>query len=626
VNDWQLLEFEISYLEKYRIDTAIQRVQAFIALHPEHKLAKLRLSLIGLGINRLDLVDGSLQSIPSTTDLPIDYVIPAIQVMKYGGNPNEAVDFAYHFLRENFNELQAHQALIVSMLPGPATPDIPPTLAVVGSNAAVCYQEFPQGIETWVVLEDTEKPNGDFEEISLTSPLAGELLNKRVGDTVVIARGTLQDRTATIVRIVPKYVRRYQDSTGEMQVRFGPASTVESIRIPTDLEKNPEEGLKVILESVEKRAAALADARSIYSSLPASLHWYGTCFGKNAYVALMDLAREEGQQIKCSFGTAEEREPAVKALQTAKVVIIDITALATLRLLGLEHILSCSRFRFVISERTWVAFQEMLFNDRIFSAPGGTLMYRDGQHFMLQESAEEKEQRNQNNEEFIRFLEKTVEIRSAPALAALEHEKRESLRKFFGPYGAESILLASDPESILWTDDLIQAQMSAQEFGVRRVWSQLVLGFLTDSGLLTPRDYSEATANLVGMEFVATLFDSSSTLAAVRLAEWSFKRRPAAQFLKIFADPAADLQRLLRIFVEFTINLYREPVTPETRDSLTRTLLDTFAMRSESMVLLSSFRKVSSRIFGINQVGKAQFEECYDNWLTRRDKPIIYLR
>jgi tetratricopeptide (TPR) repeat protein len=625
VNDWHLLEFEVSYLEKYKIDTAIERLQGFIAQHPEHKLAKLRLSLIGLGLNRADLVRGEPEDIPSVDELPINYVLPAVQVMKYGGNPNAAVDYAYRFLRANFNEMRAHQALMVSMMPGLSAPDIPPELEVVGPNAAVCYQEIPQGGETWVVLEDTDKPSGDFEEISLTSPLAVGLCGRRVGETVVIAKGHLQDRSAKIVRILPKYVRRFQDSMGEMQVRFGAASSVESIRIEQPEGGDQRKALEVILASVEKRAAAVAGARETYNTLPASLHWFGTCFGENAYVALMSLAEEEGQAIKCCFGSSEERDRGLQALQTAKGVIVDITALATLRLLRLEKILSSTKFRFIISERTWITLQEMLFNARIFSGPSGTLLFKHGRHVIYEQTAEDNEQRIEKDKEFVQFLERVTEVRSAPGLAAIEPDKRESLEKFFGPYGAESIVLASDPDYVLWTDDLIQAQTAAQEFGSRRVWTQLVLGVLTDAGLLTSDEYSEASANLIGMEFVTTLFDSSSMLAAVRLAGWSVEKSPASQIVKIFSAPAADLQTLLRIFVEFTIRLYREPVSPEIRCSVTQTFLDTLASRPEAMTLLQSLRKLSTRVFGVNEIGRVQFDACFDRWLQHRSKPFVDL-
>jgi tetratricopeptide (TPR) repeat protein len=625
-DDWTLLEFELQYLEKYKIDLAIKLLREFIRSHPDDsQLAKLRLSFIGLRLNKPELVQARPQDLPAVEALPLNYAIPAVQVMKYGGNPNDAVDYAYRLLRTHFGDIEAHQALIISMMPDASVSKIPPSLDEVAPDTAVCYQEIPQGAPTWVVLEDTEKPNSDFEEISLTSPLARGLVGKRVGEQFVLAKGAMQDRVATVLEILPKYVRRYQDSMGEMQVRFGTASTVESIRLEQSPDGDRGKGVQVILASVEKRAAAVASARDTYNKLPASLHWYGSRFGSNAYQALMNLAAEEEQTVKCSIGSSEERDDALQSLGTAKELVVDMSALATIRLLGLEQILSSANLHFTLSERTWVTLQERLSHSKLFATPSGTLSFKNGKHVMYQETVADKEQRNREDEEFIRLVEKTCKIKGGPALAALQPEKREALEKFFGSYGAETMVLASNPDCVLWTDDLIQAQTAAQEFGSRRVWTQIVMGALADLGLLTPEQYAEATARLLGMEFVATQFDSLSLIAAFRLASWSASNRPVAQALKTFANPGADLRGLFRIYVEFTVRLYREPVTPETRCATTETFLGVLSQRLDAMPLLTGLRRSSSAVFGINAVGKTQFDRCFDSWMARRREPIIKL-
>jgi tetratricopeptide (TPR) repeat protein len=625
VDNWNFFEFELQYLEKYKIDLAIERLQAFVAQNPENRLAKLRLSLIGLRLNKPELVRSGAEDIPSLTELPINYTVPAVQVLKYGGNPNAAVDYAYRFLREHFNEIEAHQALISSMMPGAFSPDIPPILEAAGPDSAVCYQELPVGNAIWAVLEDTDKPNGDFEEISLSSELAVRLTGKKVGDTFVLAKGQIQDRSARILQIMPKYVRRYQDSMGEMQVRFGAASSVESVRIEQPEGADQGKSVAVLLASAEKRAAAVVGARGYYSNQLASLHWYGSRFGKDAYSALLSLAQEDGQKIKCCFGTPEERSQGLQALQTAKVVVVDLTSLATLRLLGLEKVLSSAKFHFVVSERTWVNLREMLSEARLFSAPGGTLLYKNGKPMLVEITAEDRARWHKNDEDFVRLIEETTERRSEPRLATVEPEKREALESFFGSYGAEAMVLASDPDYVLWTDDLIQAQVSMQEFGCRRVWTQLLLGVLTNAGLLTADEYSDASAKLLGMEFVSTTFDAACALAAFRLASWSVEKSPASQLMAVFSDQTADLEGLFRICVEFMVRLFREPVLPEIRCSVAREFLDAFADRRRAIDLLKSLRQQSSVAFGVNALGKDQFDECFDRWLERRGKSLIVL-
>jgi hypothetical protein len=117
------------------------------------------------------------------------------------------------------------------------------------------------------VLEDTDKPNGDFEEIPLSSEIAIRLTGKEVGDTFVLAKGQIQDRSATILQIMPKYVRRFQDSMGEMQVRFGAASSVESVRIEEPVGADQGKGVDVLLASAERRAVAAAGTREQYTTL-----------------------------------------------------------------------------------------------------------------------------------------------------------------------------------------------------------------------------------------------------------------------------------------------------------------------------------------------------------------------
>ncbi|HEV2196934.1 MAG TPA: tetratricopeptide repeat protein [Candidatus Acidoferrum sp.] len=624
--DWSLLEFEVQYLEKYKIDVAIHALQSFIAANPDNcQLAKLRLSFIALRLNKPELVQARLQDLPPVEELPIRYAIPAVQVLKYGGDPLNAVDYAYRFLRLHFGEVDAHQALIVSMIPDASVSKLPPSFESVGVGSAVCYQEVPHGIPTWVVIEDTEKPNSDFEEVSATSSIATALIGKKVGDKIVLAKGTMQDRVATILQILPKYVRRYQDSMGEMQVRFGAASTVESVRIEESPEGDLRKGVEVILASVERRAAAVANARDTYTNLPASLHWYGAQFGSDAYQALMNLAAEDWQPVKCAMGTPDERDGALRSLQTAKGVVVDMTALATLRLLNLEKVLSSTNLHFILSERTWITLQERLSHSKLFASPTGTLYFKNGRHGMYEETAADKEQRIRQDEAFIKLLEATCEIKGAPALAALQPEKREALEKFFGSYGAEAMVLASDPDNVLWTDDLIEAQTSVQEFGSRRVWTQVVLGTLADLGLLTVEEYGEANARLLGMEFVATQFDSSCLISAFNLASWSGSKWPAAQVLRTFSNPGTDLISLFKIFVEFTIRLYRESLTAETRCSVTLTFLDIFANRPGGMQLLTAFRGSSNTVFGINIIGRQQFDDCFDRWNKGRTSTSIYL-
>ena len=164
--------------------------------------------------------------------------------------------------------------------------------------------------------------------------------------------GAAQARSCQAEKGVVKWVTREPLLSTELrafpQVRFGSASLVESVRFGGADGLDLQQGLQTVLDSVKQRADALEGVRQLYSTGPVSLHMYGDRFDRNAYTSLVDIALEEGQQLKCNFGTSEEREQALDALKTAKAIVVDITVLATLRLLDLTKVLSSQKFKFII--------------------------------------------------------------------------------------------------------------------------------------------------------------------------------------------------------------------------------------------------------------------------------------
>ena len=59
-HEWEVIEFETQYLEKCDKNKAIQRLQEFLKLNPGHKLAQVRLSVIGYLHRRPDLIRASM--------------------------------------------------------------------------------------------------------------------------------------------------------------------------------------------------------------------------------------------------------------------------------------------------------------------------------------------------------------------------------------------------------------------------------------------------------------------------------------------------------------------------------------------------------------------------------------
>jgi tetratricopeptide (TPR) repeat protein len=619
--DWRLLEFEVPYLEKYDVEKGIRRLSEFLQSDPQHRVARLTLSVIGILHTRPELVHSSLDDLPRVEDLRVEHCRKAVGVLKSGKDAELAVDYAYRFLRRHFDEIDAHNAFIQSILDDPQ-PTVPSTLDIVQPGAAVCYVELPNGSPRWVVIEETGAPLSALDEISPTSPLAIELISKRVGDRFTLAKGAISTREAVIKQIMPKYVRRFQDSMGEMQIRFGPASAVESIQIGPP-EEPIQQGLAKFLASIQARSAKVSELQSIYTNQPMSIHLFGGSFGQNAYSGLVNLALMEGQVVKCCMGTDEEREQAALALRTANTVVVDLSAIATLRLLGLERILATKKFRLVMSEGTWAELNMTLKESTSHSLPGGTLGYQDGKYTLQELSAEANEQRKRENEVFLDQIRTNVETLPTTTLASVEPNTRESLVKLLGGYGAEALAIARNPDHVLWTDDIVQAQIAAELFGERRVWTQAFLAALADAGFLSRLEYSQATAKLVGMEYIATGFDIPAIFEAVRLSEFTPRRVPLKQFLETFSNHRGNVHSLFKLLAGFVVRFSQEQFLEAKRCLIIRSFLDAFWRNPAARGLLLSMRKFSSRLFGLNVIGQQEFDTCFDGWLNNTKSSIF---
>ena len=413
--DWRLLEIELHYLRQYHALKAIDRLNAFLERNPEHKLARLHRSAIAWEIGLNDLVASRLQDLPTVDELPLSYIRIALKMISLGPDLDQAVDYAYRFLKLHFDKAEAHSAMIFSVLGLPHDHEKDPNLPTVVEGAAVGYRELPEGGLRWTVLVKTDAPDANFEERSIDDSLSKELLGKKVGDRFMLAAG-FQDRFGEIVQILPKEVRRFQDSLTEMAVRFpSERGNFQSVTLgkPDEIDL----GMATVFESVRRRAEKVTEIQEIYRNQPIPVHLYATRFATNAYEAMLHLAGAETVQIKCCNDDADTFERAIQGFDGAKSIVMDLSSVATFRLLGLEDLLSPESF--VISHDSLVELRETLVND-LPDQHGGTMTFQDGRYVMYEEDKEHKKRRLEADREFFEKVRAGTTMQPSLAVASVD--------------------------------------------------------------------------------------------------------------------------------------------------------------------------------------------------------------
>ena len=610
---WDVLEFEVQILDQYDSKRAVARLQAFVAEHPDHKLALLRLSAIGINQNIPELIRSSLADMPAVDELPIEYLMPALGILRRGQDSDKAIDYAYRFLRGHFDRREAHEAfiqIVISRADRETEPDLPTVLP----GSAVYLEEKFTGQPRWFVLEDTETPVAAFEEITPKDPKTLALLGKKVGDNVVLVSASMANREATIKKILPKYVRRFQDCMSEIDVRFGPSSMIQSVPMGGDADI-VQPGLVALMTSVRERAELVARLRKTYTEESLStLHLYGANLSRNAYESIHDLAVTDGIPIKCTSGDPQEAGLALSILQERPGILLDLTAIATIRLLGLDWLFGTTPHRFFMTQGTWEELRETLLDDKVSPGPSGTITYEAG-GFALQETDKAAhEVSRKENQAFLDNLQSHVEIIPATALAERSAEERTALVGYLGTYGAETVAVAPASNLAIWSDDLMQAEAAKHLLGGKRVWTQVVLISLTDAGVLSKEDYYRATAKLIGMGYTSTFFDATCVFECARLAEYRPGRFPLKQMIDVFATTASPAPGLVKILLEFFVLLQQQPLLFHTKLQIVAGFFDALWSNPHTHAFVPAIERVGSRFFGLNVVAEGEFKAAFAEW------------
>jgi len=620
--DWQMLEFEVQRLEQYHREKAIERLLEFLQRHPGHKLAQLRLSITAMLQGRPELARTEISDLPTVDELPPNYILAALGLLRQATNYDDAIDYGYRYLRGHFDRQEAHEAYIQVVVMRPHRDDESPELDVVGPDSAVYCQEVGSGEFRWFVLEDTDKPVRDFEEISLADPRAANLTGKRVGDTFVLAAAPMANREAVIRKIQTKYVRRFQDCMTELQVRFGPSTMLQSVYVgPPDTIQQP--GMVTIMTDLQNRAKRLEQVQELYAKNPVSFHIYGASLGKNAYLALEHIACTPGLSVKCFEGAPAGPDVSLMQLRERPLMLVDLTAIATIRLLGLEWLFTTNLYSFAVTQGTWEELHDTLVDEKGGSGTRAHVRFEKERFVWEERDADAADQLRLENQAFLDSFQENVRLVSATDLAAIPPEEREQMKQCFGVYGAETMAVAGKGRAMLWTDDSTLGILAASTLGAKRTWTQIVLLSFVEAGILSKGDYNKAVAKLIGFGYTLTFFDPACVLEACKLSEFGAARFPLKQAIEVFREIAMPSGMLVRLFLEFFIALQQEPLLFQKKSLIVRAFLDALWANPASHDLVLALRPMSSKLFGLNVVAEAEFNAAFDDWLRSLNRPVL---
>jgi tetratricopeptide (TPR) repeat protein len=611
----KLFDLELNYREKYHDDKGARKVmEDFLANPPDQSYVpyvRLRLSLFGIRTEKTDLIERDSTKLPRVTEVNAQIGRGVAFVLRHGPEPIKGVEYAYELVRLNWNQKEAHLAMIESILaPVGPTVDIKHPEEIIAPGIAVQYQEDDTRELRWHIIENSVliNPESSRNEFPQEHPYSKEMLGKKQGEHFYLEKSGIQERTATIKNVISKYVYRFNYCLEEFENRFPGAQIIKRMIIK-------EEGGKIdfspLQRLVEKDAEYVQKIEELYTKQLIPIYTVANLKGRRVLEATQYIISTPSLRFKCCTGTDEESEIAERALRDSENLVIDATALSTIFLLKVYDTLLEIPRRLIVSQGTIDDFRQLL---RTYDNPkslAGTYS-KDG---FIPWSPENIEEIRKSLQELIDLIEKHCIVESGLIIGELEVPRRNQLVQIFGQLGVESMMLAARAGHSLWTDDLATAEIGRLEFGCKRIWTQQTVDYFCGEGNLEADFGSEVTVKLMHMRYYYTKPDIRSLLKAVEKTHGDVDKGPLLQSLDWFEDQNVKIEGIHYIGAMFIKSLWQSDHIENIRQTVTIRILERLAKRPKGLSVIKSWLENINNIFGLDVVNGAKVKKVIEGWL-----------
>ncbi|MEQ9237772.1 tetratricopeptide repeat protein [Coleofasciculus sp. E2-BRE-01] len=604
---------------------------------------QLRLALINYYTDCLDDLDRFLDSSPSIDNLSLEACQNLIWLYKVRERWHHCFEVLYETRRRFFKEGQVHAFYVISysegmqrqlQIPNIDESDIntlPVKMLFSGMTIATsplleksCKDSLERvtngcGVllrdefnsERWYILDDRPDVELARQELDRNQPLYQKLLDKNLGDEIVLAEdefGILDKKTVTIVAIKDKYFAAAKQSLDLLDT-LPNIKGFRSVPVPIseDYGIDPKffQGLQEMLKQHEENFnRAKSDYRT--GKIPLPLNTLAIVINKNPVKLWEMLVYGSEPYIHCWSNFQEKFDDSLARLKKGGLVIIDLVSLLTFYILGIADSVVQTLGKFGIAQSTLNLLRQEVEKCQGIKSDGESILCTINGQLVRQEfTLENAAKRKAYFEQLICWVRNNCYILPCRQALTISRDERAKRNEVLGFSSVDTLLIASEPNRILYSDDQWLRYFAYTESGVGGVWTQVVLKYCLQQKSINEEKYRNAILQLIYWGYNYTIVDADILLEGARQAEWNIKTQYLA-VLKVLEDQRTSADYVIFVATDFLDKLYNEDIIPHYRDYLILKLLTAItAKRSKSRILKRLKLRLKDR-FGLLYISRYQ--------------------
>jgi hypothetical protein len=416
-----------------------------------------------------------------------------------------------------------------------------------------------------------------------------------------------------ITQIVSKYIFRFRDSIDRFQERFPDRGEIQVMRFAR---KGGEDGgpdLTPLFASLDERRRHVKQIQGTYATHPTSLHLFAEAIGGHMFDAMTHLTVTPDAGIRwCCQGGEEERVVARQAARDQHSVVVDLTALFAVWRLELADLLRrWKNRRLVVTQASFDRLRIVVQSEGVHGPRRHISAGERGGYAYHEVPEGRRAGYVESLQGLLDFVRQHCAVVCATEIAAMDDEQRQMLIDLFGRDGLESVVVASRPGHLLWSDDLTVAIIARDVFNSqRRVWTQVLLQEVTEERLLTQTEFDRYSAQLIGLGYSFSWCSPGIIGEAGEMVSWRTEVWPLFQVIGQFGQPGIPPQVKVDLAAQAIVLMYRAVNSPFAREAFIRAILNRLASRRLAQHLAVRV----ARVFGVDVLKAAEALDIIRDW------------
>jgi len=572
----------------------------YLEINPTDKEIRIRLAItkLRLGRDKQEIIE-NLKQVSDIQGLGFEHASQLARLYKDIGNSMKSLELAYEIRRSYHSIPDSHLYYIGIFL------DLEKSNQdLLGKNTSgidtVLKYRSSQGKEGFFILENREDADIRLSEINTQNELYQKLFGKKAGDEIEVNK--ISKEKISVIEIQSKYVYAFQQVTLNYNTLFPSGQGIVGFTFDFSTPETTSASIQLMLDQVSGVSKRIYAVEDFYNKGQLTIGAFAKIIGKNPIEIFGGLMATSTAKLRVAIGSTEEFREAsdfFKALTSPKI-IVDITSLMSIDGLGIADKVVKKYGKLAVTHTTIDLISEMISQKSGVAIKGYTHMYQEGDEFFREEFSEERVA--ESIAHFVRLKNWVTEncfVIPVPTDSLDKVTKQHEGESILGKSFQDTLLVASNGDYVLYTDDERLRSYAKVELGIVGIWTQLVLFELLNTKTITDDEYNLSVVKMINSNYHYTMINNRVLYRACKESDWNIENKNLVKAIDLLGEDYTNYLSGGAVASEFLYLLWTdEGVVSQKKKDISSYLIKVLTKRDGSKIeVLANLKKLIEKIF-----------------------------